>query len=229
MSKAILYGRFSPRRNSAECDSIETQLDQCRTYCEQHGHTIVEAFTDPDYSGGDEDRPGIWNAIDALKRGYVLVAYRADRIARSVYLSELIHRDVSKKGATIEVVSGSRNGEAAEDVFVRQILAAFSEYERKVTAARTKAAMLRHQANGRAMGSVPPYGKRPGSEPGSLEDDPLERANIFRILELYATGGGLREIARRLNTEGVPSRGKSWDHTAIRRIVRRSVANAETK
>lgn len=54
----------------------------------------------------------------------------------------VFRRAVSKTGAMIETVQGSTNGTSAEDVLIRQVLAAFAEYERKMIALRTKYAML---------------------------------------------------------------------------------------
>ncbi len=149
-TKAIIYARFSPRRNADECESIETQEHYCRHYCEKHGYEVVAVFADPDVSGSDEDRQQLWDAIDALKRGYVLVTYKADRLARGVYLDEAIRRAVTKAGAVVEVVEGSPNGDEPQDVLIRQVLAAFAEYERKVIAARTRAAMRRPSGHARA-------------------------------------------------------------------------------
>ena len=139
--KAIIYARFSPRRNAEQCESIETQLDLCRDYCRKQGHEIIVEYDDRALSGSEEDRPGLWNAIEALKRDYVLVVYRLDRLARSMYLSYLIEQAVKKRGAKIVSICGEGTWQDnPEDELVRRILQALAEYERKVIAARTKAA-----------------------------------------------------------------------------------------
>lgn len=231
--RAIPYVRFSPRRDEDTSESNVLQLDMIRDYCAKQGHVVVAEFADDAISGDDEDRPGLWAAVDALKRGYVLVAYKADRLARSVYLSEYIQRAVRKKGATIEIVTGSRNGDSPEDVFVRQVLAAFSELEKKVIAARTKAGMLTRQAQGQAMSKRPPFGMQPGPESESTDrfgntvvkrtwiESPTELDAIARILEQQRQGCGAREIARNLNAAGVPCRGSQWRHGLVQRICER--------
>lgn len=231
--KAIAYLRFSPRRNSELCESNQVQMDYIRDYCAKHGYNIVETFADEDLSGGDEERPGLWDAIHALHRGMILVVYKSDRLARSVYLSELIQREVSKRQAKIEVVEGGKNGDSPEDVFIRQVFSAFAELERKVIAARTKAAMLRHQANGRSMSSRPPFGWKFGGvkkvtdasgrviEQRQLVVDEEERATVRRILELKDEGRGQREIARMMDQEGRRARGKQFSHYIVRMVCRR--------
>lgn len=235
-AKAVLYARFSDRRNSEDCESIDVQEKYCFDYCEERGYEVEAEFCDQARSGKDEERPGLWDAISMLKHGWILVVHREDRLARSVYLSEVIRREVLKRGARIEAVSGGRNGDSPEDVFIRQVLAAYAEMERKVTAARTSAAMRRYMADGRAMGGVPPFGKRFGSDQTitlsdgtektfrTWVDDPDEQKAIERIRELRSNRLGYRAVARQLNEEGVSCRGRQWYHGRVKEIEGRTVA-----
>ena len=233
-TKAVIYCRFSPRRNAELSESNETQEHYCRKYCQAQGYDVAGVFADADISGSDEDRPGLWDAVDALKRGYVLVAYKADRLARGVYLDEAIRRSVAKSGATVAVVEGSSNGDEPQDVLIRQVLAAFAEYERKVIAARTRAAMRRHQLSGRAMSKLTPFGTREG-DPVKVVDsngkltmrrtlvpDEREQRIVQLILDLHKSGESFRGIARTIEAKGFKPRGGSWNHHLVRSIVARA-------
>ena len=223
--RAVIYTRFSPRRNADDCESNEIQLDLCRAWCRRKGYAVAGEFEDRALSGSEEDRPGLWSAIDALRRGHVLVAYKLDRLARDVYLAELIQREADKRGATVETVEGGTNGASPEQRMIRQVLQAFAEYERKVIAARTRAAMLRHQAAGRRMSAQPPFGWKPDpADPARLVKDDGEQAVIRRIVRLHAEGLGLREIARELDDEGIPCRAATWYHATVRNILARASA-----
>jgi site-specific DNA recombinase len=221
------YARFSPRRNGHECQSNEMQNSYMEEYCKSRG-SIAGRYEDRESSGDDEDRPGLWDAINSLKRGEVLLVYKYDRLARSVYLEEYLHRQVAKRGATIEAVVDGRS-DSPQDVLVRQILASFAEFEKKIIGARTKAAMARHMQNGRVMGGDLPYGQRE-AEPqlinGKLcrmmEPDPAEMAIRDEILTLRASGLSSYKIADRFNTRGVPCRGSKWHPHSVRRVVGRA-------
>ncbi|OHB56119.1 MAG: hypothetical protein A2Y07_01210 [Planctomycetes bacterium GWF2_50_10] len=221
--KAVIYARFSPRRNHEQCESIETQLELCRAYCTRQGYEIIGEFDDKVLSGDEEDRPGLWNAIEALARDCVLVVYRLDRLARSVYLSYIIEEAVKKHGAKIISISGEGTWQdSPEDELVRRILQALAEYERKVIAARTKAAMLRHQAAGRRMSDKTPYGcVRDPDNHKRLVADPTEQANIHYIIELKNKGYGYCRICRQLKSDGIPCRNRKWHHGTIKRILER--------
>ncbi len=196
----ILYARYSPRRNEDECESIEAQFDFCRKWCEENNVEIAGEFADRALSGGDEERPELWAAIEALERGYVLVVYRLDRLARSVYLSDIIERSINKKKASFLSISGEGTWtDTDEDWLIRKILQTLAEYERKVISARTKAAMLRHQANGRLMGSIPRYGFMIDPEDSKrIVKNPYERIIINQIERLSKKGLSLRQIAAEL-------------------------------
>ena len=222
--KVILYARFSPRRNAEESESIETQLDLCRVYCERNGHAVVATFADRALSGDEEDRPGLWHAIAALRRGHGLVVSRLDRLARSVYLSDIIERAASKKGATILSASGEGTWQDTnEDWLLRKILQTLAEYERRVIAARTKAAMVWHQANGRRMSDRCPYGwARDADNAALLVEDEAEQVVLARMIGLRREGQSTRRIARALQQDGIPFRGRStWHPRTIGRILRR--------
>lgn len=237
MKRAIGYARFSPRPGAAECESIDAQLHDLRLYAARHGYEIVGEYSDPESSGDDEDRPGLWAAMDALQPGYVLLVWKGDRLARSVYLSEYLHREASRKQASIEYQHG-RNGDSPDDVLVRQILAAVDEHAKKVNAIRTKYMMLSHQARGRRMSDRPPLGTTVDPENHDrLIENPAEIAVIDRVIEMaadpnYQRNGKpwKREIARQLNREGHPARGEGgWNVTAVIRILQRASTGTASK
>jgi len=232
----IIYARFSPRRNEDECESIEAQFDFCRQWCKQNNVEIAGEFADLALSGADEDRPELWAAIEALERGYVLVVYRLDRLARSVYLSDIIERSVNRKKASFLSISGEGTwSDSDEDWLIRKILQTLAEYERKVIGARTKAAMLRHQANGRLMGSIPRYGfMLDRADKRRILKSPYEQVGINQIKRLHKKGLSLRQIAseladlkykprkvkRTFRGKSVSVKGK-WNPQTIRLILKR--------
>ncbi|MCK5604752.1 recombinase family protein [Candidatus Pacearchaeota archaeon] len=224
MKRAIIYARFSPRRNADKCESVETQIELCSQFCQKEGYEISGIFFDKNLSGSDENRPGLWSAIEELKAGYVLMAYRLDRIARDEYLSYLIEQQVQKRKASIISISGEGTwGSSNEDWLIRRILQTLAEYERKVIAARTKTAMLRHQARGRRISSNPPFGFSVDPvDSQRLIEHSGEQATLSRIKVLKDNNCTLRAICRTLQSEGYKCRGSKWHHATIKRILNRT-------
>ena len=219
--KAVVYTRFSPRRNADESESCEVQLAFCEQHCAKLKLDIASVVHDPDASGADEFRPKLWEAIDSLKKGWILVVYRRDRLARNVYLSEQINRTVERKGAAICAVSGDISGDSPEIQMIRQVLAAMAEYERKIISIRTSHAMRHHQAHGRKMSSNCPYGWQDGPD-GQMIPDPAEQAVVADIAARHHAGASFAAITAWLNRERKPlARHGAWNPKTVRKICLR--------
>lgn len=221
MIEAVIYTRFSPRPDAATSESCEMQEGLCRDYAAAHGWECAAVFADADVSGADEFRDKLWAAIDSLKKGGVLLVWKRDRLARNVYLAEMINRAVAKKGGRIVAVSGDVEGDGPEQVLVRQVVAAMAEYERKLIGIRTSAALRLYQSQGRRVSRIPPYGWDVSAEdPGRLVRNEAEQGVIAEVVGMRGRGMGLREIARRLDPSA--SRSGRWSPAAVMRILRRA-------
>lgn len=246
MANCILYARFSPRPNSAECESVSKQLSEMREYCAKRKFTIIAEFSDEAMSGSDADRPGLWDAIYSLKRDYLLLVRSWDRLARDSYLAEIIQMQVQKKGCTIlSITQESTSQNNPESKLVRTILLAIAEYQRQIIRARTRAAMLRMQKEGRRMcaAHLLPYGRMiDPNNPALMLDNPDEQAIINRIVEWRRDGFSLRSIVDALNDLEIKPRmvrktfkgnfvqvkGK-WNHCLVRSILLRDGKYAISK
>ena len=232
MKRAVLYARFSPRRNEEESLSNGVQITQMKDYCAKEGIRVEAVFQDVAISGSIHDRPGLNAALGELKRGDILLVYQRDRLAREVLLAELIRRQVAAAGATIRALSGDIEGDPTDPTicFVRQIMDAVAELARKQTAQRTRDSMRTHQANGLRMGRFPPYGWEidPESEANAEEKTRLrpreaEQPAIKRIIQLENDGLPPGDIVHVMNREMKHlARGKEWGYRTIRKILDRN-------
>jgi len=224
MTKAIIYTRFSPRPDADTSLSCEKQEELCREYCEKQGYELVKTFADPDCSGDQANREGLWDAIAALRRGMVLVVRWRNRLAREVYLGEVIKRAVAKAGARIEAAEED-NGDKPEDRMIRGILANFAQYEKEITALRTKHAMLRHQANGLIMSKRLPYGQMADTDNEKrMVECEVEQETIDVIVGLVQKGLSHRGIAKDLDKRGrKPREAEKWSHKTIAKIIQREM------
>jgi len=226
-TKVILYARFSPRPNAAECESCEAQLAELRQYAWKRGYEIAGEFQDKALSGGDDwnDRPGMFDAANAAKRGSIFCVRAFDRLFRDtekalVFKSMLEAKGVKIRSITEEVAC---DGSPIANM-VRTIFLAVAEYQREMIRARTRAKMLEHQRNGRRMSGAPPYGHRfDPAHPKRLIADAAEQANIVTIRDLWSKGMKLRQIARWMEAHGLERRGKArWTHQLIKAILQRA-------
>ena len=219
----VIYTRFSPRRNASECESCAIQGQVCRDYAAAHAWNVRACFDDEDASGKDEYREPLWQAIDSLKRGDVLLVAKRDRLARNVYLSEQINRAVTRRGGRIVAVSGDVEGDGPEVHMIRQVLAAIAEYERKLIASRTSHAMKAYMRQGRRMGGKVPVGWAVDpSDPGRMVEVPEEQEALARIAEMAVAGTSIRAMMMALDAEYPRPEGRLWPYSTVRRLVRKA-------
>lgn len=223
-TKAIIYTRFSPRRNADTCESCEFQASSCEQYAHDHGLNVIATINDPDISGADEFRENLWDAIKKLPKDGVLLVYKRDRLARNLYLSECINRAVRKAGARIIAVEGDIDGDGIEIVMIRQVMAAIHEYEVKVIGQRTKWAMANHMRNGRRMSRWPPYGwKFNPDNPNILLPHDHESTILSRMLLMHQAGHNYAQIAKLINEnpDNLNRMGMKWKPAIVSKIIRR--------
>jgi len=170
---------------------------------------------DDGLSGGlaIDRRPALFQAVQALQRGDVVLVSRRDRLGRDVIEVGLIEREIEKRGA--RVVSAAGEGSDSDDpdsLFMRRMADVFAERERHMIKGRTKAALHVKRTRGERIGTLP-FGFLvvAGSKPAKLEPAPVEQRIQARIRALAAEGRSVRQIADALNADGETTRkGTPW-------------------
>lgn len=222
---AVAYLRVSTEDQSLGPDA---QLAAIERWAAAEGVHIVSVCRDINVSGAAElaDRPGLLEALAELEaRGAgVLVVAKRDRLARSVLIAAMVEADAEKKGARIASADGL-NVAGPEGQLMRTMIDAFAAYERALIRGRTKAALAVKRARGERLGKAP-IGWVVYEPGGQLVADDVEQAAVARIRELRAEGTSIRQIAARLNVEGVPARGSKWHPTSVQRVLERAQAAA---
>lgn len=236
MQRAIAYIRVSTDEQADSRLGIEAQRDQIAKYAEKNDLSISrdEWFEDAGISGAAplDQRKGLLGALDALKRGDVLIVAKRDRLARDYMLAGWIEKEVAKSRA--RVISAAGEGTENDDPaskLMRVIIDAFATYEREIIGVRTKAAMQRKVARGERAGRHATFGYRlegtgrydeDGKEIMRHIEDEHEQEAIRIIWDLHQQGLSLRKISKRLKDQGYLSRkGKPIVADVIRRVINR--------
>lgn len=228
ITHATIYCRFSPRPDADASRSNETQEDACREWCETNDYIVAGVYRDSAMSGSTLDRDVLWDALATLKKGSVLVVYRPDRLARDPRIAGVIELEAEKRGARIEYVEGSANGEAPEQELIRGVLHVIAGYERKITAARTRAAFRNKAARGERTSSKPPYGWKVDeataadpNTPTKLVEVPDEQETIRLTQRWRKEGLGVQRMMYRLTDEGRKPRGEKWHYKTVYNLVKK--------
>jgi DNA invertase Pin-like site-specific DNA recombinase len=220
--KAVAYLRVSTEDQTESGAGLSAQLNACGHYAERSGLALAEIFRDEGISGasGLEKRPALLAAIGVLGKGDLLIVAKRDRLGRDPIKVAMIESAANRKGARI--VSAAGEGTEADDpsnILMRRMIDAFSEYERLIIGARTKAAMQAKRGKGELVGAVP-YGYRLAENDSRLEEHPEEQRAIAEAKALKAAGLSLRMIAAELARRGFKSRtGNVFQATQISRML----------
>jgi DNA invertase Pin-like site-specific DNA recombinase len=119
-------------RVSTADQSLDLQLDALR----QCGAERV--FSDV-ASGKRDNRPGLTEALAALKAGDVLVVWKLDRLGRSLkHLVETV-AGLQERGVGLKVLTGGIDTTSAAGRLIFGIFAALAEFERELIRERTLA------------------------------------------------------------------------------------------
>ncbi len=208
----------------SNCESCESQLSDIRQYASKRGHEIVSQHTDKALSGSDDcqDRPGLFDAKVACKRGYLLIVRNLDRLFRDMDKSALFRAEMNSKGVRIcSLEQPEANTQTATGKLMACIYDWVSEIKREEIRARTRVKMLEYQRDGRKMSAQPPYGFDVDPENTKrLIQNPTEQSHIVTVKALHQQGLGLRATARWLEQNKIPRRGKpDWNHQLVKSIL----------
>ena len=222
---AVLYIRVSTLDQAEHGVSLDAQEERLRAYATAQGLSVVAVLREEAISGTVplSDRPDGRKLVELVTTGKArhVVALKLDRLFRSAVDALQTTAEWDRRGVSLHLVDmggQSLNTGSAMGRMMLTMMAGFAQFERDLTAERTKAA-LAHKRNAGAAYSPTPYGKV--REGDALRNDATEQWIIARIRAMRSAGLALRGIADRLNGEGIRSKqGRTWYASTVAYILR---------
>jgi site-specific DNA recombinase len=208
-----LYPRVSTQEQAKEGYSIGEQIDRLNKYCEAMGWTVYKTYTDPGYSGGDMNRPGLQEMIKDVKAGKVdkVVVYKLDRLSRSQKDTLILIEDVFLANK-VDFVSVSESFDTSSPVgrAVLGLLAVFAQLEREQIKERMGMGKEARAKEGKwGGGSSVPIGYDYNPDTEELEVNVYEAMQIKEAIELFLKGTPLRTMSTIFHNKGYTYRGRS--------------------
>lgn len=147
--KIALYIRISTNEQS-----IDSQVDTLKDYCERRGYSIYKEYVDRGVSGAKESRPELNKLMeDSFKLKFdTVIVYRFDRFARST--QHLISALNQFNSLGIDFISYSENIDTSSPMgkFAFTIFGALAEFERCIIVERVKAGLDSARKKGVKLG-----------------------------------------------------------------------------
>jgi DNA invertase Pin-like site-specific DNA recombinase len=215
--KAFAYLRVSGK-GQIDGDGFPRQLAAVKAYAASHGIRVVRVFEEQGVSGANElaDRPAFVEMMTALHaNGVRLVLIEGlHRLARDLMVQESIIHDLKRNDfAIVSVQEPDLCSDDPSRKLMRQIMGAFSEYEKTMIVSKLRGARQRMKAKTGTCEGRKPYGHFPG-----------EQAVVDRMMALRAGGATYEAIAGTLNAEGIGPRkaGTKWHAGHVHRLLTRN-------
>ncbi len=210
----LFYGRASRHHQEMSC---EIQLNEV----EARFGSIDKTYFDQGISGAApiEKREALLSMLEEIKKGDEVFIYSLSRIARDTMTCLYLEKEIVKAGATIHSVKEDF-ADTPEATLLRQIVMCFSQYEREMIKARTKAAKKTMRDKGLYIGGKREYGYTVSD--GRLIEDEEEQSVIDLIKGWKRSGDKIATIHRKLNDAGIESAtGGVWHYTQVSRLVKK--------
>jgi site-specific DNA recombinase len=213
---AGIYIRVSTEDQAREGFSLGEQKIKLEDLCKYRGYKVYKIYEDAGISAKDTNRPAFQEMIEDMKNQKinVIVAYKLDRLTRSVADLEKLIKEFDKYNCTLECALDDINTDTANGKFFVRMLTVLSQLEIERTSERTKFGMIGAIKSGHIPGITPIGYERDNKR---LVIDETTKNVIIKIFELYSTGYSYQKIATKFNQEKILN--KKWRDGMIMKVI----------
>lgn len=220
------YVRVSTE-NQLENYSIDEQVQRITGYCRAKGWTLLKIYTDGGFSGGNTQRPGLQQMLQAIRTNEVdaVVVYKLDRLSRSQKDTlVLIEDEFLSHGVDFVSINENFDTSAPFGRAMIGMLSVFAQLEKdQITERFTMGRIGRSKAGYFHGGGNAPTGYDYVN--GELIVNEYQAAQVREIYDGFLAGKSINAIWRDMERKY----GGSWSATKIRNILRNSVYIGKVK
>lgn len=179
----------------ARCSTDKQDLAAQERALETLGVSSERIYTDYGLSGTNRARPGLEQALAAVRAGDTFVVSKLDRLARSVPDARAIAEQLTGKGVKLAIGHSVYDPTDPMGKMFFNILATFAEFESDLIRLRTREGMAIARAKGKLRGKQPKFSERQAKEVQRLHAEgehsisslaelfSVSRATIYRTLQ----------------------------------------------
>ncbi|MEM9522658.1 MAG: recombinase family protein [Pseudomonadota bacterium] len=148
----------------ARCSTDNQDLTAQKETLENLGVALDRIYTDYGLTGTNRARPGLDQAIAAVREGDTFVVPKLDRLARSVPDARAIADQLEAKGVKLALGASVYDPTDPMGKMFFNILATFAEFESDLIRMRTREGMAIARAKGKLRGKQPKLSDKQQSE-----------------------------------------------------------------
>ena len=148
----------------ARCSTDRQDLTAQRAALAELGVAEDRIYTDHGLTGTNRDRPGLDQAMAAVRAGDTFVVPKLDRLARSVPDASAIADQLERKGVKLALGASVYDPADPMGKMFFNILATFAEFEADLIRMRTREGMAIARAKGKLRGKQPKLSEKQEKE-----------------------------------------------------------------
>ena len=212
-----IYKRVSTLDQKREGFSLLEQEEKLREFCKFKGYEIYTVYEDAGISAKNDKRPAYQEMMQDVKykKINVIVAFKLDRLTRSVYDIEKLMKFVNDYECDIDCMADESNTTTSNGRMVMRIMTSVSQNGIEKCSERTKFSMVGAIKSGHIPNRSPSGFKRDNKK---LVPDPLTKDIVVRVFDLYLEGKSHQTIANIFNKEKVLGK-TNWYDSTIQKIL----------
>ena len=220
---AGIYIRVSTEDQAREGFSLGEQQEKLEQLCKYKDYKVFKIYKDAGISAKDmEHRPAFQQMLQDMRAGKInyIVAYKLDRVTRSVRDLEVLISDLEKHNCYLVCDRDDVNTSTANGRFFVRMLTVLSQLEIEIVSERTKFGLTGAIKCGHIPGTCPLGYKRDESKKVIIDE--TTKDVILRIFNMYLEGKSFQTIANILNEEKVLA-PKHWADATIEKIINNKI------
>ncbi len=199
---AGIYIRVSTEDQAREGFSLGEQEERLREFCKFKRYKIFKVYKDAGISAKSDKRPTYQEMLEDIryKNINVIVAFKLDRLTRSVYDIEKLMKIVNDLDCDIDCLADESNTTTSNGRMVMRIMTSVSQNEIEKCSERTKVGLAGAIKQGHLPSRTTLGYKR---ENKKLVPNLLTKDIVVRVFDLYLEGKSHQKIANIYNKENV--------------------------
>jgi site-specific DNA recombinase len=216
--RAALYARISEDRDGTAL-GVTRQLEDCRTYAERRGWTVVDEYVDNDISASaGRRRPAYRKLLADIESRHVqaVVVWALDRLHRRPAELETFINLADQHKIALGSVGGDVDLATPAGRLHARIMGSVARHEVEQKGERIRRAALQRAERGGNHGGLRTY----GYTGDGLHLVPAEADEVQHMFDALLSGVPLGALIRDLNARSVPTvRGGPWTASTVRDIL----------
>jgi len=168
----------------ARCSTDKQDLSAQRAALAELGVNADRIYVDHGLTGTNRARPGLNQALAAVRKGDTLIVPKLDRLARSVPDARSIADELAARGVTLALGQSRYDPDDPMGKMFFNILATFAEFEADLIRLRTREGMKIARAKGRLRGKQPKLSDKQQKELGRMHG--TGQYTISDLAELFS-------------------------------------------